>query len=136
MAAPIEHRVDELAGPRDELLGRAADELGEDHAAVAARAEQRGAGDRVDDLVAADLVDRVLVLGLREAVDLVEAGAQRQRHVVARVAVGDGEDVEVVDLRAARLEVREGALHGGAEADEAGLGARRRHGGRRRARRR
>src|SRR3982750_4634128 len=30
----------------------------------------------------------------------------------------------VVDLRAARLEVREGALHGGAEADEAGLGPR------------
>ncbi len=121
-------RVDELARPRDELLGGAADELREDHAAVAARAEQRRAGDRVDDLVAPDLVDRVLVLGLGEAVDLVEAGAQRQRHVVARVAVGDGEDVEVVDLGAPRLEVREGALDRGAEADEAGLGARRRHG--------
>ena len=61
------------------------------------------------------------------AVDLVEAGPQGQRHVVARIAVGDGEDVQVVDLRAAGLEVREGALHGGAEADEARLGARRRH---------
>jgi hypothetical protein len=71
----------------------------------------------------------VLAFGLGEAVDLVEAGAQGQGHVVARIAVGDGEDVEVVDLRAARLEVREGALHGGAEADEARLGARRRHGG-------
>ena len=32
-----EHRIDELAGARDELLGRTADELGEDDAAVAAR---------------------------------------------------------------------------------------------------
>ena len=40
----------------------------------------------------------LLALGVREAVDLVEAGAQRERHVVARVAVGDREDVEVVDL--------------------------------------
>jgi hypothetical protein len=67
---------------------------------------------------------------LREAVDLVQAGAQRERHVVARIAVGDGEHVEVVDLRAARLEVRERALDHGAEADEAGL-RRGGHGGRR-----
>ena len=52
-----QHGVDELAGARGELLGRTADELGEDHARVAARAEQRRAGDGVDDLVAADLVD-------------------------------------------------------------------------------
>ena len=57
-----------------------------------------------------------------EAVELVQHGAQRQRHVVARVAVGDREDVEVVDLLAARLEVRERALDDGAEADEAGVG--------------
>ena len=54
-----------------------------------------------------------------EAVDLGEHGAQRERHVVARVAVGDGEDVEVVDLLAARLEVHERTLDDGAEADEA-----------------
>ena len=35
--------LDELAGARDQLLGGAADQLGEDHAAVAARAEQRRA---------------------------------------------------------------------------------------------
>ena len=58
-----QHRVDELARARDQLLGGAADELGEDDAAVAARAEQRGAGDRLDDLVAADLVDRALLGG-------------------------------------------------------------------------
>ena len=58
----------------------------------------------------------------REAVDLVEHGAQRERHVVAGVAVGDREHVEVVDLLAARLEVRERALDDGAEADETGIG--------------
>ena len=52
-----QHRVDELAGARGQLLGGAADELGEDHAGVAARAQQRGAGDRIDDLVAVDLVE-------------------------------------------------------------------------------
>ena len=103
-----EHRVDELARARDELLGRAADELGEDDAAVAARAEQRGAGHRLDDLLAADLVERPVDGG--EPVDLLQARVQGQRHVVARVAVGDREDVEVVDLLPARLEVRECAL--------------------------
>ena len=54
-------RVDQLAGPRSELLGRAAHDLGEDHAAVAARAEQGRAGHRGHDLVAADRVDRLAV---------------------------------------------------------------------------
>ena len=112
-------RVHQLAGARDQLLGGAADQLGEDHPRVAARSQQRGAGDGVDDLVAADLVDRAAV---GEAVELVEHGAQRERHVVAGVAVGDGEDVEVVDLLAPRLELRQGALDDGAEADEAGIG--------------
>ena len=74
-----EHGVDQLAGARDQLLGGAADELGEDHAGVAAGAEQRGARDGLDDLLAADLVDRALVLQPRE---LVDDGAQRERHVV------------------------------------------------------
>ena len=73
--------------------------------------------------VAADLVERRPLLG--QAVELVEHGAQRERHVVAGVAVGDREDVEVVDLLAARLELAERALDDGAEADEAGIG----HGG-------
>ena len=115
-----QNRVDELAGARDQLLGGAADELGEDHARVAARAEQRRAGDRVDDLVAADLVERALVLG--EPVELVEHGAQRQRHVVAGVAVGDREDVEVVDLLTAGFKLAESALDDGAEAEKAGIG--------------
>ena len=115
-----QHRVDQLAGARDQLLGGAADELGEDHAGVAAGAQQRRAGDRVDDLVAADLVERALVLG--QPVELVEHRAQRQRHVVAGVAVGDREDVEVVDLLAACLELAERALDDGAEPEEAGIG--------------
>ena len=59
-----------------------------------------------------------------QPVDLLQARAQRQRHVVARVAVGDREDVEVVDLLAARLEVRQRAFQRDAEADEAGVATR------------
>ena len=67
-----QHRVHELAGPADQLLGGAADELGEDHAGVAAGAEQRRAGHGVDDLVAPDLVD----VALRG--EVVELGAARR----------------------------------------------------------
>ena len=116
-----QHRVDELARARRELLRRAADQLREDHAGVAARAEQRRAGDGVDDLLAADLVD---LPGGGEAVELVEHRAHRERHVVARVAVGDGEDVEVVDLLAACLQFGQRTLDDGPEADEARIGHR------------
>ncbi len=81
--------------------------------------EQRGARDGVDELVAADLVD-VALRG--QAVELVEHRAQRERHVVAGVAVGDREHVEVVDLLAPCLELRERALDDGAEADQARIG--------------
>ena len=94
----------------------------EDDAGVAAGAEQRGAGDGVDDLVAADLVD--LALG-GEIVELGQHGAQSQRHVVPRVAVGDREDVEIVDLLAARFKLRESSLDDEAEAEETRIG----HGG-------
>ena len=113
-----EHRVDQLARAARQLLGRAANDLGEDHAAVAARAEQRGAGDGLDDLVAADLVDRLAV----EAVELAHHGAQRLRHVVPGVAVGDREDVEVVDLLAPRLELGAGGRDDLAEAIYGGSG--------------
>jgi hypothetical protein len=115
-----EDRVDELARTRDQLLGGAADQLGEDHAGVAAGAQQRRAGDRVDDLLAADLVERAVVLG--EPVELVEHRAERQRHVVAGVAVRDREDVEVVDLLAPCLELAERALDDSPEAEKAGIG--------------
>ena len=89
-------------GPARQLLGRAAHDLREDHAAVAARAEQRGARDGLHDLVAADVVDHLAV----QAVELLHHGPQRLRHVVARVAVGDREHVQVVDLLTACLELR------------------------------
>jgi hypothetical protein len=95
-----QHGIDQLARAGDQLLGRAADQLGEDHAAVAPRAQQGGAGHGLDDLVAADLVDRAALVG-GQAVELGEHGLERERHVVARVAVGDREDVEIVDLLAA-----------------------------------
>ena len=114
-----QRRIDELAGARDQLLGGAADQLAEDHARVAARAEQRRARDRLDDLVAADLVERRLARCLRQAVELIEHRPQRERHVVAGVAVGDREHVEVVDLLAPRLQVVVRPLDDGAKADEA-----------------
>ena len=94
-------RVDQLAGAAGQLLGGAADDLAEDHAGVAAGAHQRRPRQRLDQLGAADLVDLEAV----EAVELLHHGAHRHRHVVAGVAVGDREDVEVVDLLAAFLQV-------------------------------
>jgi hypothetical protein len=114
-----QHRVDELAGARRELLRRPADQLGEDDAGVAAGAEQRRAGDRVDDLVAPDLVHLALA---GQAVELLEHGAQRERHVVARVAVGDREHVEVVDLFTACFQLCQRTLDDAAEANEARIG--------------
>ena len=114
-----QHWVHELAGPADELLGGAADELGEDHAGVATGAQQRRAGHGVDDLVAPDHVD-VALRG--EIVELGQDRAQGQRHVVARVTVGDREDVEVVDFLAARLELRECGLDDQPEAEKARIG--------------
>ena len=95
-----EDRVDQLAGAAGQLLGGAADDLAEDHAGVAAGAHQRRPGQRLDQLGAADLVDLEAV----EAVELLHHRAHRHRHVVAGVAVGDREDVEVVDLLAALLQ--------------------------------
>ena len=57
-----------------------------------------------------------------EPVELVEHRAQRERHVVPRVAVGDREDVEVVDLLAAGLELGQRAPDDGPEAEETGVG--------------
>ena len=74
-----------------------------------------------DDLLAPDLVDRALAVG-HQAVELGEHGAQREHHVVAGVAVGDREHVEVVDLLAARLQMGERAGDGGPEADQVGVG--------------
>ncbi len=117
-----QRRVDQLAGPRDELLGCAAYQLREDHAGVAASAEQRRASHRLNDLLASYLVDRTVLVDRHQAVELVAHCAQGERHVVARVAVGDREHVEVVDLLAARFQVRESPLDGRTEADQVRVG--------------
>ena len=57
----------------------------------------------------------------RQPVELGEHGLHRQHHVVAGVAVGDGEDVEVVDLLPPGLQMRERPGDQGAEADQIGV---------------
>ena len=113
-----EHRIHQLAGARRQLLGGAAHDLREDHAAVAARAQQRGAGHGGHQLLAPDHVERLAA----EPVELLEHGAQGHGHVVPRVAVGDREDVQVVDLGAAALELGERGGHDPAKADQALVG--------------
>ncbi len=114
--------VDQLSGTADQLLGGAANQLGEDHTRVAARTQQRRAGHRLHDLLTSDLVDRARLVTPLQAVELGQHRAQRERHVVARVAVGNREHVEVVDLLAARFQVRQRPRHGGAEADQVRIG--------------
>ena len=63
---------------------------------------------------------RILV-GALQAVQLREHRAQRQRHVVARVAVGDGEHVEVVDLLTTRFQMCQRARHGNAKTEQIGI---------------
>ncbi len=113
-----EHRVDQLARPRRQLLGGAPHHLRQDHAAVAARAEQRGSGDGAHDLVAADVVDGRAV----ERVQLLEHGAHRERHVVAGVAVRHREHVEVVHLLAPVLQLVQSGGDHASEAREAVIG--------------
>ncbi len=116
-----QHRVHQLAGTRGQLLGRPAHDLGQDHAAVAAGAQQGGAGHGADQLLAADLVDHLAV----EGVQLLEHGAHGHGHVVAGVAVGDGEHVQVVHLAPAALQLVQRGRHHAAEADQALVGHRR-----------
>ncbi len=117
-----QHRVDELAGAADQLLGRATDQLGEDDPGVAPGAEQRCAGHRGDDLVAADVIDRAAFGRSGEPIELLQNGPQGEDHVVAGVAVGDREHVEIVDLLTARLERGESGLDQDTEANDGRIG--------------
>jgi hypothetical protein len=110
-----QHRVHQLTLARGELLGRSAHDLGEDHPAVAARAEQRCARHGAHDLVAVEAVDRLPV----EVVERIEHRPHRQRHVVPRVTIGDRKDVQVVDLLPAGLELAERSGNYALEAIEA-----------------
>ena len=84
-----------------ERLGGAAQDLGEDHARVAARAHQRRARQL--------LRERGAVGGGR-GVEHLHDRARGQRQVRAGVAVRNGIDVQVVDPAAVRLERRERRL--------------------------
>ena len=108
-----QQRVDQLARARGQLLGGAADDLGEDHAGVAARAHQRRPRQRLHQRRAADLVEPLAV----DPVELVQHRAHGHRHVVAGVAVGDREHVEVVHLLAPGLQ---GGQRGADDPPEAG----------------
>ena len=110
-------RVDELPRAAGELLGRPADDLAEDHAGVPPGAHQRRTRDGVHELVSVGR-DRLAV----EPVELLHHGLHGQRHVVARIAVGDREDVEVVDLLPAGCELRVGGLDDPAKALDGGIG--------------
>src|SRR5207302_1791829 len=77
------------------------------------------------DLVAPDVVDRAFLGCARQPIQLLQHGAQRQHHVVAGVAVGDREHVQVVDLFAARLQRGEARFNRPAKANDAGIGHRR-----------
>ena len=114
-----EDGVDQLTGAAGELFGGAADQLREDHARVAARAQQRRAGDRGDDLVAPNLVDRSPLGGAGEPIELLQHGPQGEDHVVAGIAIGDREHVQVVDLFATLLERRQTRFDQRPEADDA-----------------
>ncbi len=93
----------DLAGLR-KRLGRATDDLREDHARVAARAEQRRPRRLTREL------GPVARLGARQG---FRHSASRQQQVRPRVAVGDRIDVEVVDPPPAALEARAGRVDQG-----------------------
>ena len=90
-----QRRADQLAAARRQDLGRPAHDLAEDDARVAARAHQRRVGDGGDDQVAIDGGERAVSSQVLES---VEDRLDRAGHVVAGVAVGNREDVGVVDL--------------------------------------
>ena len=110
-------RIDELALSLGEDLRRAADDLAQDDARVAARAHQRGVRDRVDDRLSPDLVDLTPV----DALQCLDHRLQGERHVVARVAVGDREHVQVIDLVASLIEVSVGGRDDAAESLDGGV---------------
>ena len=100
-----EHRVDQLAraGSRAPRRRRARPGRGSRRCCRARRAARRAR--RPATISSRPMSSTPLAV---EAVELVDHGAQRLHHVVPGVAVGDREDVEVVDLLAACLELGAG----------------------------
>jgi hypothetical protein len=73
------------------------------------------------DLLTPDLVDRAFLVASLQAVELSQHRAQRERHVVAGVPVGDRKHVEVVDLLASRFQVRQRPRHRRAKTNQIGI---------------
>ncbi len=73
-----------------EPLGEAAQNLRGDDAGVAACAHERAVGDRLGNVLDGGV--------LWERLHLLDDGPKGERHVGAGVAVGNGEDVELVDF--------------------------------------
>ena len=71
-------------------LGNAAQDLAGDDAGVAAGAHEGAVGDCLGDVLHGGVGGKGL--------DLLDDGAEGEGHVGARVSVGDGEDVELVDV--------------------------------------
>jgi hypothetical protein len=99
---PLAQRMGEIQAVEPLLasdrLRHAAEDLAGDDARVAARAHERPEADRGGDPVG----------GLTgDGLGLVERGPDRGEHVRPGVAVGDGIDVEAVDLVDMRLQVRD-----------------------------
>ena len=90
-----QHLFVDLALLGAERLGGAADDLGEDHARVAASAHQRRPRHLAHDRG---------TVGRGRAGEVLDDRPARERQVRARVPVGDGVDVEIVDPAAAALE--------------------------------
>jgi hypothetical protein len=63
-----------------------------------------------DSTISSRPISSIVAAVAGQAVELGDYRVQRQRHVVARVAVGDREHVEVIDLLAAFLQLRERGL--------------------------
>ena len=78
-------------------FAQAAEELRQDHAAVAARTHQRAQAERRRDA-------RHGAISLGNGLGLAQSRLDRGQHVRARVPVGDREDVERVDLVDLRVE--------------------------------
>ena len=105
--APSRERMGEVEAVEPplpaEAVGHPAEDLARDDARVAPGAHQRAEADR-----GGDAVGRLA----GHALGLVERRTDRRQHVRARVAVGDREDVEGVDLVDVGLEVGDGGPEG------------------------
>ena len=110
--------IDRLARAGSELFRSTPDDLAEDHSGIPSGAEQGRPGQRRDEFGPTDLVERASVV---EVLQLLGQGPHGHRHVVAGVAVGYGEDIEVVDLLPSRIERAIGRRHDALEALDAGV---------------